>query len=63
MMSLTDYGGDVVGVLLEWFDKKLDELRAAGISREKIILDPGIGFAKNFEQNLEILHRLPEFKS
>lgn len=62
MLSLTDYGGDVVGVLLEWFDKKLDELKAAGITREKIILDPGLGFAKNFEQNLEILHRLPEFK-
>jgi dihydropteroate synthase len=62
MLSLTDYGGDVVGVLLEWFDKKLDELKAAGISREKIILDPGLGFAKTFEQNLEILHRLPEFK-
>ena len=62
MLNLTDYGGDVVGVLLEWFDKKLDELKAAGISREKIILDPGLGFAKNFEQNLEILHRLAEFK-
>lgn len=62
MQSLTDYGGDVVGILLEWFDKKLDELKAAGICREKIILDPGIGFAKNFEQNLEILHRLTEFK-
>lgn len=62
MLGLTDYGGDVVGVLLEWFDKKLDELKAAGIHREKIILDPGLGFAKNYEQNLEILHRLSEFK-
>lgn len=62
MQSLTNYGGDVVGALLEWFDGKLDELKAAGIAREKIILDPGIGFAKTFEQNLEILHRLPEFK-
>ncbi len=62
MLGLTDYGGDVVGVLVEWFDKKLDELKAAGIRREKIILDPGLGFAKNFTQNLEILHRLPAFK-
>lgn len=62
MQSLTDYGGDVVGVLLEWFEKQLAELEAAGISREKIIIDPGIGFAKTASQNLEILHRLGEFK-
>lgn len=62
MMSLTDYGGDVVGMVMEWFDRKLDELKTAGIAREKIILDPGLGFAKTFEQNLEILHRLTEFK-
>lgn len=30
----------------------------AGIDREKIILDPGVGFAKNYEQNLEIVHHL-----
>lgn len=35
---------------------------AAGIERGKIILDPGVGFAKNYEQNLEILRRLGEFK-
>ena len=62
MQSLTDYGGDVVGVLLEWFEHKLGELEAAGIGREKIILDPGIGFAKTARQNLEILHRLADFK-
>jgi dihydropteroate synthase len=63
MQSLTDYGSDVVGALLEWFDAKLVELAAAGIAREKIIIDPGIGFAKTASQNLEILHRLAEFKS
>jgi len=30
----------------------------AGIDREKIILDPGVGFAKTYEQNLEIINRL-----
>ncbi len=62
MQSLTDYGSDIVGVLLEWFEAKLSELAAAGIGREKIIIDPGLGFAKTARQNLEILHRLPEFK-
>ena len=30
----------------------------AGIAEERIILDPGVGFAKSYEQNLEILHHL-----
>ncbi len=32
--------------------------RKAGIAGERIILDPGVGFAKSYEQNLEILHHL-----
>ncbi len=34
----------------------------AGIAKEKIILDPGVGFAKNYEQNLEIIRRIGELK-
>ena len=34
----------------------------AGIEREKIIIDPGIGFGKTLEHNLEILNRLSDFK-
>ncbi len=32
----------------------------AGIQRDRIILDPGVGFAKNYEQNLEVIRRLGE---
>ena len=35
--------------------------REAGISEDKIIIDPGIGFGKTAEHNLEIIHRLQEF--
>lgn len=35
---------------------------AAGIQRDKIILDPGVGFAKNYEQNLEVIRRLSELR-
>jgi len=35
----------------------------AGISKDKIILDPGVGFGKTREQNLEVINRLEEFKS
>lgn len=34
----------------------------AGVKKENIMLDPGIGFAKNLEQNLEVMNRLNEFK-
>ena len=33
-----------------------------GVKRDRIILDPGIGFGKTHEQNLEILHRLSELR-
>ena len=36
--------------------------RAAGVPQERIILDPGIGFGKTPDHNLEILNRLREFK-
>ncbi len=36
--------------------------KAAGISSDKIILDPGVGFAKNYQQNLEVIDKLAELK-
>jgi dihydropteroate synthase len=39
---------------------KLDRAHHAGIDRACILLDPGIGFGKSFEQNCELLQRLPE---
>lgn len=35
---------------------------AAGIAREKIILDPGVGFSKSYEHNLEVICRLEELR-
>ncbi len=35
----------------------------AGVKPENIIIDPGFGFAKNYEQNIEMLSRIEEFKS
>lgn len=34
----------------------------AGISSDKIILDPGVGFAKSYEQNMEVIRRIGEWK-
>lgn len=50
--------------LLNVFADLNETLRLAetvSIDKEKIILDPGIGFAKNYEQSLEVLHYLEDF--
>jgi dihydropteroate synthase len=53
--------GDVVADVIGEVTIQLDKALAAGIPREKIILDPGIGFAKDPEHNWEILNRIDEF--
>jgi dihydropteroate synthase len=54
---------DVVKEIVSFFREILRIALRAGISRDKIILDPGIGFGKSPEHNLEILRRLDEFRS
>ena len=53
--------GDVVADITEFFRERIDFAVSQGIKRENIILDPGIGFGKTLEHNLEILRRLDEF--
>ncbi|NEO26034.1 MAG: dihydropteroate synthase [Kamptonema sp. SIO4C4] len=62
MQQRTDYQ-DVVAEIYHYFQEQIEHAVAAGVARSQIILDPGIGFAKTYEQNVEILRRLPEFKS
>jgi dihydropteroate synthase len=62
MQKLTDYGGDVKGVLLDYFRQRLEVMTKAGLRPENIILDPGFGFAKTYEQNLELLGGLSLFR-
>lgn len=49
--------------VIEELEKSVGIARDAGISDDRIVIDPGIGFAKTVEHNLEILKRLREFKS
>jgi dihydropteroate synthase len=60
MNSQTQYG-DVVKEVIEEISIQLDKAVAAGIARENIVLDPGLGFAKDTEHNWEILNRMDEF--
>lgn len=61
MQSQTDYRRDITTEVVDYFRRRTDEMMAAGIRRERIILDPGFGFAKTAAQNFELLrglHRL-----
>ena len=62
MQKLTDYQ-DLIGEIYKFLESRIEVAIRAGIKREKIIIDPGIGFAKNYEQNLEIIRNLSRFKS
>ena len=53
---------DVVAEILSFLDQRIEAAVAAGIDRNRIIVDPGIGFGKRSAHNLEILRRLGEFR-
>ena len=53
---------DTVKDILEYFEERLEAAEGAGIDREKIIIDPGIGFGKGCGDNLKILRNLEAFR-
>jgi dihydropteroate synthase len=53
---------DLIGEISEGLRASVSKALAAGVLKENIIIDPGIGFGKTAEHNLEILSRLGEFK-
>lgn len=61
MQTLTHYD-NVVAELMRYFEKRLEVATQAGIKRDRIILDPGIGFAKTAAQNIEIFQGLSQLR-
>jgi dihydropteroate synthase len=55
-------GIDIIADVTAFFARSLDIAARAGIAREQIVLDPGIGFGKTPEQSIVCLARLAEFK-
>lgn len=51
---------DVVGEITRWAEKTINRLINAGIARDRIILDPGLGFGKTAQQSWELLERVDE---
>ena len=62
MQSLTNYD-DLISEIYQFFEVRIEAAIKAGIKRSHLIIDPGIGFAKTYSQNLEILRKIPVFKS
>ena len=59
MQQQTDYA-DVVAEVAGFLRQRADALRAQGVAPERLVLDPGYGFAKTVEQNFELLRRQAE---
>jgi dihydropteroate synthase len=53
---------DIIAEVTGFFARSLEIARRAGIARDKIVLDPGIGFGKTPEQSIACIARLAEFK-
>jgi dihydropteroate synthase len=62
MQSLAVYE-DVVGEVLRYLEGRLRAAIRSGIDEQRILVDPGIGFAKTAEQSLEVVSRLGELRS
>jgi len=48
--------------VISFLKQRIDECMTAGISKDKLLIDPGFGFGKSLEHNLKLMHDLAEFK-
>jgi dihydropteroate synthase len=61
--EVADYPDGVFPDVVAWLEAAVDDAVAAGVPRERLIVDPGIGFGKEPAHSIEILHRLAELKA
>ncbi len=61
MQQQTDYI-DLIGEIYDFLERQIEIAQAAGLGAHQIAIDPGIGFAKTYPQNLEILRQIPVFR-
>jgi dihydropteroate synthase len=62
IMQKNPHYHDLISEIQSFFDKSLTIAETAGISRQQIILDPGIGFGKRYEHNFQLIKHLAELK-
>ena len=61
--DVIDYPTGVFDTVVAWLTDAVGAAEARGVPRERIVVDPGIGFGKGTRENLELLHRLAELKA
>jgi dihydropteroate synthase len=61
-MQLAPRYDDIVGEVMDYLEQGMADATDAGIPRERILLDPGIGFGKTLEHNLFLLRRMEELR-
>jgi dihydropteroate synthase len=59
----TDYAGDLMEEIKRFLRVSVDRAVEAGVPRERVLIDPGIGFGKTAEQNWVVMRRLPELRA
>lgn len=52
--------GDVIEAIVKYLTHSIELVRKAGVREDAIILDPGLGFGKTYDENWAIMRRLPE---
>jgi len=61
-MSPSALAARVMPEVLEFLEERIESAVASGVARERILVDPGFGFGKTVQQNLEIIRRLRELR-
>lgn len=62
MQQYTEYD-DLIGEVYTFLASRISAAIASGIAQNRIIIDPGIGFAKKYNQSVELIRKLTEFRS
>jgi len=62
-MQVEPFYDDLIGEIKTFLENAINQAENKGISRSKIIIDPGIGFGKTIGHNLLLIQRLHEFKT
>ena len=58
----TDYAGDLMKEIVRFLRASVDRAVETGVPRERILIDPGIGFGKTAEQNWDVMRRMEELR-
>ncbi len=58
----TDYAGDLIDEIKRFLRASIDRAVEAGVPRERVLIDPGIGFGKTADQNWVVMRRMEELR-